>query len=186
MNWLDYSLILILIIGAVVGLRIGILGSVYSTIVVFLGWLIAAQLGTLVGRLFELFLEDDRVITVVSFTVIMGVVVYFGGKLWTPTRTALGVGTLGASNIVDYLGGLLVGIVLGLALSGALLVGLMRLTHTSNATIEVFQNELDSALVDSTLVPALLRGTDALPADSLGLIPGDFRSSLEHYRGRIE
>ena len=186
MNWLDYSLILILVIGAVVGLRIGILGAVYSTIVVFLGWLIAAQLGTLVGRLFELFLDDDRVITVVSFTVIMGVVVYFGGKLWTPLRTALGVSTLGASNIVDYLGGMLVGLVLGVALSGALLVGLMRLTHTSNATIEVFQQELDSALVESTLVPAFVNGTYALPADSLGLIPGDFQSSLEYYRDRIE
>ena len=186
MNWLDYTLIVILLIGLVVGLRIGILGAIYCTGVVFLAWLVAAQLGSLVGTFFELFLDDDRIVTVVSFTVLMAVVVYFGGKLWAPIRTALGIGTLGASNIVDRVGGLAVGLVLGVAVSGALLVGLMRLANTSNATFESFRGGLETALVESTMVPPFVKGTDALPADSLGLIPGDFRTSLEVIKDRIE
>lgn len=186
MNWLDFILIVILAIGLVVGLRIGILGAIYCTVVAFLAWLVAAQLGSLVGKFFELFLDDDRIVTVVSFTVIMAVVVYIGGKLWTPIRMALGIGTLGASNVIDRVGGLAVGLVLGVIVSGALLVGLMRLTDTSDATFDNIRDGLDTALAESTFVPLFVRGVDALPADSLGLIPGDFQTSLANVRDRIE
>ena len=186
MNWLDFILIVILAIGLVVGLRIGILGAIYCTAVVFLAWLAAAQLGSLVGNFFELFLDDDRIVTVVSFTAIMAVVVYIGGILWTPIRTALGLGTLGASNVIDRVGGLAVGLILGVAVSGALLVGLMRFANTSDATSESIREGIDTALVESTFVHLFVRGADALPADSLGLIPGDFQTSLEIVRDRIE
>lgn len=186
MNWLDYIIIIILVIGLMVGLRIGILGAIYCTVVVFLAWLLAAQLGSLVGRFFELFLDDDRIVTVVSFTAIMAVVVYLGSRMWTPFRSALGLGTLGASNVIDRVGGLVVGVVLGVTVSGALLVGLMRLTNTSDPTFDSLRGDLDSALVESTFVPLFVRGVYALPGDSLGLIPGDFRTSLEVVRDRIE
>ena len=185
MNWLDLILIVILAIGLVVGLRIGILGAIYCTIVVFLAWLIAAQLGSLVGTFFELFLDDDRIVTVVSFAAIMGFVVYLGGMMWKPFKSGLGIGTLGASNVFDRVGGLVVGIVLGVAVSGALLVGLMRLTNTTEATFDSFRDDLEAGLFESTLVPLFVRGVDALPADSLGLIPGDFRTSFEIVRDRI-
>lgn len=186
MNWLDFILIVILAIGLVVGLRIGILGALYCTVVVFLGWLLAAQLGTLVGTVFELFLEDDQIVTVVSFTVIMGIVVYLGGTMWQPIRTALGAGTMGASNAVDRIGGLIVGLVLGVAVSGALLVGIMRLTYSFDSTDESVREGLDTALIDSTFVPMFVQGAYDLPGDSLGLIPGDFQTSLEALRDRIE
>ena len=163
MNWLDFILIVILAIGLVVGLRIGILGAIYCTAVVFLAWLAAAQLGSLVGKFFELFLDDDRIVTVVSFIAIMAVVVYVGGMLWTPIRTALGLGTLGASNVIDRVGGLAVGLILGVAVSGALLVGLMRFANTSDATSESIREGIDTALVESTFVHLFVRGADALP-----------------------
>ena len=169
----------------VVGLRIGILGALYCTVVVFLGWLIAAQLGSLMGMVFELFLEDDQIITVVSFTVIMGIVVYVGGQMWPSIRTALGVGTMGASNAADRVGGLVVGFVLGIAVSGALLVGIMRLTYSFDSTDESVRESLEMALVDSTFVPMFVQGAYALPGDSLGLIPGDFQTSLEVLRDSI-
>ena len=186
MNWLDFILIVILAIGLAVGLRIGILGAIYCTVVVFVAWLVAAQLGSLVGTFFELFLDDDRIVTVVSFTAIMAVVVYLGSMMWTPFRTALGIGTLGATNVIDRVGGLAVGLVLGIAVSGALLVGLMRLANTTDATFESVRDGLETALVESTFVPHFVRGVDALPADSLGLTPGDFRTSFEIVRDRIE
>ena len=185
MNWLDFTLIVTLAIGLLVGLRIGILRAIYCTAVVFLGWLVAAQLGTLVGRFFELFLQDDQIVTVVSFTVIMGIVVYVGGVMWPPIRTALGVGTMGASNIVDRLGGLIVGLVLGIAVSGALLVGIMRLTYTFDSTDQSVREGLEVALVDSTFVPMFVQGAYALPGDSLGFIPGDFQRSLEVLKDNI-
>lgn len=185
MNWLDFILIVILAIGLVIGLRIGILGAVYCTIVVFLGWLAAAQLGSLVGTFFELFLEDDRIVVVVSFAVIMGVVVYLGAVIWSPIRKGLGVSTMGASNAVDRIGGLIVGLVLGVAVSGALLVGIMGLTYSFDSTDESVREGLETALLDSTFVPLFVQGAYALPGDSLGLIPGDFKSSLEVLRDSI-
>ena len=185
MNWLDFTLIVILTIGLVVGLRIGILGALYCTVVVFLGWLAAAQLGSLVGMVFELFLEDDQIATVVSFTVIMGIVVYLGAMIWPSIRKGLGVGTMGASNAVDRIGGLIVGLVLGVAVSGALLVGIMRLTYSFDSTDESVREGLETALIDSTLVPLFVEGAYALPGDSLGLIPGDFQTSLEALRDSI-
>ncbi|MCY4530112.1 MAG: CvpA family protein [Chloroflexi bacterium] len=185
MNWLDFILIAVLVIGLLVGLRVGILGAFYCTVVVFLGWLVAAQLGTLVGTFFKLFLEDERVVTVVSFTVIMGIVIYVGGKVWPSIRTALGVGTMGASNIVDRVGGLVLGVVLGVAVSGALLVGIMRLTYTLDSTDKTVREGLESSLVESTFVPIFVQGASSLPADSLGLIPGDFQRSLEFLRDSI-
>ena len=186
MNWLDYIFIVILAIGLVVGLRIGILGAIYCTVVVFLGWLVAAQLGSLVGTFFEFFLDDDQIVTVISFTVIMALVLYLGMMMWPPIRTALGIGTLGASNIVDRVGGLVVGLVLGIAVSGALLVGLMRLTYTFDTTVQSVREGLETALVESTFVPIFVRGAYTLPGESLGLIPGDFQTSLEILRDSIE
>ncbi|MYD50355.1 MAG: CvpA family protein [Dehalococcoidia bacterium] len=184
-NWLDFILIAILVIGLVVGLRIGILGALYCTVVVFLGWLAAAQLGSLVGMVFELFLEDDQIATVVSFTVIMGIVVYLGAMIWPSIRKGLGVGTMGASNAVDRVGGLIVGLVLGVAVSGALLVGIMRLTYSFDSTDESVREGLETALIDSAFVPLFVQGAYALPGDSLGLIPGDFQTSLEALRDSI-
>ena len=185
MNWLDFILIVILVIGLLVGLRIGILGALYCTVVVFLGWLAAAQLGSLVGMVFELFLEDDQIATVVSFTVIMGIVVYLGAMIWPSIRKGLGVGTMGASNAVDRIGGLIVGIVLGVAVSGALLVGIMGLTYGFDSTDESVREGLETALIDSAFVPLFVQGAYALPGDSLGLIPGDFQTSLEALRDSI-
>ena len=186
MNWLDFTLIVILVIGLVVGLRIGILGALYCTVVVFLGWLTAAQLGSLVGMVFELFLEDDQIVTVVSFTVIMGIIVYLGAMIWPSIRKGLGVGTMGASNAVDRIGGLIVGIALGTAVSGALLVGIMGLTYGFDSTDVSVREDLETALLDSTFVPMFVQGAYTLPGDSLGLIPGGFQASLEALRDSIE
>ncbi len=185
MNWLDFILIAILAIGLAVGLKVGILSALYFTGLVFIGWFAAVQLGSLVGSFFELFLDDDRIVTVVSFCVIMAVVVYFGGRLWTVIRTALGIGTLGASNVIDRLGGLAVGLILGVAVSGAVLVALMRLVDAPDARLDNFRADLENALVESTIVPIYLRGAEALPTYSLGLVPGDFQNSLEYVKNRI-
>ena len=128
MNWLDFTLIVILAIGLVVGLRIGILGAVYCTI----------------------------------------------------------VGTMGASNAVDRIGGLIVGIALGTAVSGALLVGIMGLTYGFDSTDVSVREDLETALLDSTFVPMFVQGAYTLPGDSLGLIPGGFQASLEALRDSIE
>ena len=186
MNWLDFILIVILVIGLVVGQKIGILGAIYCTVVVLLAWLAAAQLGSLVDAFVELFLDDDQTVITVSFPIIMALVIYLAMMLWPSVRDALGAGTLGASSVLDRVGGLVAGLAFGIAVSGVLLVGLMQLTYSFEALDEDLRDGLETALIDSTFVPMFVEGAYALPGDSLGLIPGDFQTSLETLKARID
>lgn len=130
MNWLDYVLIVVLAVGVLTGLRMGILGAIYYTIVMFIGWLLAGQLGSQVGDFVKSFIDDEQIVMVVSFAVIITVVFYIGRLLWPILRTTLGIATLGTSVLIDRLGGLAIGLILGVALSGVLIVVLARLTYT--------------------------------------------------------
>lgn len=290
MNWLDYALIVILGIGVLTGLRIGILGAAYYTIVMFIGWLLAGQLGSQVGEFLKSFIDDDRIVTVVSFAVIITVVVFIGRKLWPIIRTMLGIATLGTSVMVDRLGGLAIGLLLGIALLGASIVVLARFTYTfdtedltslipeqlsahqdkidavmttltktaaasdqlsvllekgSNlkdsvgqqlseidlqaqldtieelkksvdsslgesekagqlanladvqkalesggselqAKVENVQDDLETAMIESTIVPIFVKVTDVLPGDALGFIPADFQTSMDILREKID
>jgi uncharacterized membrane protein required for colicin V production len=289
-NWLDYALIVILGIGVLTGLRIGILGAIYYTIVMFIGWLLAGQLGSQVGEFFKSFIDDDRIVTVASFAVIIAVVFYIGKILWPIIRTMLGIATLGTSVMVDRLGGLAIGLLLGIALLGASIVVLARLTYTFDtedvtslipeqlsgyqdkidavmttltntvaasdrlsvllekgaelkdsagqelsgidlqaqlATIEELKKSIDSnlsetekagqlanlddiqktlesggselqakvknvqadletAMIESTIVPIFVKVTGALPGDALGFIPADFQTSMDILREKID
>lgn len=190
MNWLDYTLIVILAVGLAAGLRIGILGAIYYTVMAFLSWLVAAQFGSLVGRLFEVFLDDGQMVTVVSFAVVIALVLYVARMLWPFVRTALGIGTLGISSVVDRAGGLVVGLVLGVALSGALVVGMVRLTYdftgdNSLSAVASVREGFETALTESTVVPIFVQTADALPGGSLGFVPGDFQRALDILRDRM-
>ena len=185
MNWLDFILIVILVIGLVVGQKIGILGPIYCTAVVLLGWLAAAQLGSLVDAFVELFLDDDQTVTPVSFPIIAALIIYLAMMLWPTVRNALRAGTLGASNVLDRVGGLVAGLAFGIAVSGVLLVGLMQFTYTFEALDENLGDGLETALTGSNLVRVFVDVAYALPGDSLGLIPGDFQTSLEALRDSI-
>lgn len=182
MNWIDYTIIVIIAIGAVAGLRIGILGALYYMIVVLLGWFAAAQLGSLVGEFLGSFLDSGRIVTVTSFGVVIGVVAYFGRILWPFLKTFLGIGTLGVSVMVDRVGGLVVGILLGVAISGALVVGMTRLAYAIDGApvaAGVVAMTLDAALTESTLTPMFARAMGALPADSFGFAPAGFQTALD-------
>lgn len=183
MNWIDYTIIVIIAIGAVAGLRIGILGAVYYTIVVLVGWLAAAQLGSLVGEFLGSFLDNDRIVTVTSFGVVIGVVAYLGRILWPILKTVLGIGTLGVSVMVDRVGGLVVGLLLGVVISGAIVVGLTRLAYAIDDTPVPAGGDvamtLDAALTQSTLTPMFASAVGALPAGSLGFAPAGFQTALD-------
>jgi len=134
LNWVDFVLIGIVVIAALMGMKIGIIEAVFNVISVLVGWLLAGQFSDDVGALFGDSLSNDTIVTVISYAVIMIVAVIasrFVAKIVKPLLTVI---TLGMSSMVDRLGGLVMGLVIGLVIASALIVAGARLAYDFDVT----------------------------------------------------
>ncbi len=188
MSWLDIVLIGLIAFGALRGLRVGLLGAAVNVVALVIGWLAAAQVANVVSGLAGGFGSTGTTLTVAAYIVVMSLALVGMSYLWKILRPALGIATMGASSMVDKVGGLLLGLVVGLVLSGALILALARFTYelpTSGglaaAPLAVADTrvELERGLAESVGVGLFVNAVDALPAGALGFVPSDFRTSLE-------
>ena len=129
MNWLDGFLLAVLAISALMGMRIGLLGAAFSVGGVVIGWLLAGQYSDDVGALFGDNLTGDTWVTVASYAIIIVGAMLVANIALKFLRPLLTIVTLGLSSLVDRLGGLAIGAVIGLALVGALIIGMARLAY---------------------------------------------------------
>ena len=202
MNWLDWFLLAVLAISALMGMRIGLLGAAFTVGGVVIGWLIAGQYSDDVGALFGDNLAGDTWVTVASYAaIILGalIVANIALKFLRPMLTII---TLGLSSLVDRLGGLAIGAVIGLALIGALVIGMARLAYNFDSDalaaelagrvpgqislptsqldqVEEVREKLEESLINSQLVSIFIDVTDALPGEALGMVPDDFSLALD-------
>ena len=117
--------------------------------------------------------------------------------------------------MVDKIGGLTLGLVLGVAVSGALLIGLARLTYNFElevttdgppettslpseigqqikvlkdkiARVEEVKEGLESGLTESQFVPIFIDVTNVIPADALGVIPSDFKATFDILKEKMK
>jgi uncharacterized membrane protein required for colicin V production len=196
MSWVDLAVIVIVAAGALVGMRVGIVGGAITAVGGIVGWLLAGQLADDAGGLFDNWINVDTAVTVISYAVIVfaglagGVYVARIGK---PLLAAL---TLGLSAMTDRLGGLVIGLIIGLVISAALIVLLGRATYSfelpeeglaGTATARVsrqltdleVRESMEKALTESGFVRALVNVADALPSGALGFIPSDFETTFD-------
>jgi len=194
MNWLDFVFIVILVVGALIGMRLRLIGALFIAVGVLIGWLLAGQWSDDIGNIFADSLSNDTLVTVVSYAVIIVAVVIASNFAKKIIRPLLAMVTLGLSEVIDKFGGLALGLIIGAALSGALIVGLARLTYNFDTRgleetipeqlpeqfvkIEHVKEKLQNALVGSELVPVFIDFTELLPANALGYVPSDFRVAL--------
>ena len=199
MSWLDIVLIVIFALGLFLGLKTGLIGAAILTAGVVVGWLAAGQLADEVGGIFEGSPGGDTWVTVVSYVLIIAIsVVVFriAGKIAKPILT---ISALGASSMVDRLGGLAMGLIIGLALSAAAITGAARLAYNftlptsslpgASRVLPVVEDKkqfLEDGLKDSAIVPVSLDIRDKLPGDALGFIPSDFNSALDILEDKID
>ncbi len=209
MNWFDFMLLAAFVIGALYGLRIGLIKAVFVTVGVYIGWLAAGQWSDDIGGLFDGSVSNDTIVTVLSYAVIIAAAMVASTYIVKIVKPLLTVFTLGVAGLVDRLGGLVLGVVMGIALMGALIVGSARLTYNLDikliddvipetlsgrliqledqvARVEDVRESLETAMTESEFVSAFLDVADSLPGDTLGLIPSDFKISLDILRGSIE
>lgn len=242
MNWFDIVIIAIIAVGAFMGMRTGLIGAAITAVGGIIGWLIAGRLSDKVGGLFGDSLSNDTIVTVISYIVIVAVALFIARIVARIVRPILSIATLGLSSMVDKLGGLALGLLLGLAISSAFIVVMARFAYnfelpgegivgaaaasipnvqdalgsvqgavgtaadsipnvqgaidsvegavtTAAGSIAVVQDTRDSvegALTASAIVPVFINIANALPGDTLGFVPEDFRVSLEILDQAIE
>ena len=143
MNWLDITLIVIMALGLLWGLKTGLISAIFTAVGILVGWVVAGQLADDIGGYFESSLNSDTLVTVVSYAVIIiasVIIIGFIGKIIKPI---VGIATLGASSMVDKLGGLAMGLVIGLAIAGVFITGMARFAY--NFTVEIPDIEVPAA-----------------------------------------
>ena len=202
MNWLDFVLIAIFVVGALLGMKIGLIGAAFNAVGILFGWVLAGQYSDDVGNIFSDSLPNDTLVTVISFAIIIIIAVAVSNFLLKFVRPLLTGFTLGLSKMVDKLGGLALGLLIGAAFSSALILGMARLAYNFDTDIiagvvpervaenltqveqqlkrvEDVKEGLEEALNESKLVSIFIDLTDAIPADALGFVPDDFKVALD-------
>ena len=129
MNWFDFLLIGVVLVAAVAGMRFGLIRALFNVVGIFVGWLLAGQIGDDVGGIFSGSLSNDTLVTVISYAIIIVVALVASNFLVKIARPLLMVFTLGLSSMLDRLGGLALGLIIGLAIASVLVIGLARLTY---------------------------------------------------------
>ena len=209
MNWLDFVILAIVIVGTVTGMRIGLIGAAFTVVGAFVGWLLAGQLSDDIGGLFDASLSNDTYVTVISYTIIIVAAVAVANIVVKFVRPLLTVFTLGMSSMVDRLGGAGLGLLSGIAIASVFIIVLGRLTYDfdigtltgaipdraaervtvlkdQSASIENARDKLETALTESALVSIFIDVTDAIPASTLGFVPSDFKAALDIVESRID
>ena len=111
MNWLDFFLIGIIVVGAVVGLRTGLLGAAILAVGAYLGWLVASQLSGAIGDIIGSGISET-IVTVASYAVIVVLGIVVARLVFKAVKPFLTAATMGLSSLVDRVGGLILGLVL--------------------------------------------------------------------------
>jgi uncharacterized membrane protein required for colicin V production len=202
-NWFDFVLLGIVVVGAFMGMRIGIIGAAFTAAGVLVGWLLAGQYSDDIGALAGDSVSNDTIVTVLSYVVIIIAAVVVSRIAAKIVKPLLTVFTLGLSSLVDRLGGVALGLLLGVAVSGALILAAARITYDFElstitdvavlqqvtdrvvqvegqlAKVEGAKEGLETALSESQIVGAFINVADAIPADTLGFVPADFKVALK-------
>ena len=198
MIWLDWVLLVVLALSAFAGMRLGLLWSVVAGGGFLLAWLFAGNISSAASVGVQAYTDSPTALAVVSvliYLILLGVMLYSVNRLVAAVRTLLSTATFGASSMLDKVGGLLLGLVVGAMVIGAVILVGARLTYQLDydevdldvpgqveARVELGENvreDLESLLASSEVVGALVSIATALPADTLGLAPTYFGDSLE-------
>ena len=203
MNWLDIVLLVALVGGAVQGLRIGLLGAAVTAIGGLVGWMLAGRFADKIGDVLSGSINSDRIVTVISYAIIVILVIAATRFVWKFIKPVLTLVTVGMSAMVDKVGGIVLGLILGVVVSGAIIILLARFTYNfelpdgglpdfakdeiaERIPLQEKKASIENALVESTITPNIVKVLHNLPGDALGFVPSDFRVALAHLEKNLE
>lgn len=200
MNWIDVVLLIIVLVSLIWGIQTGVMRTLFVAIGIVLGWWLAGQFADDVGGLVGDLPTLNSIVTAIAYWVIIIGTAVVVKKVGDLIRSAMVVGTLGAAGFADRLGGLLLGLIIAIALTSAVVIALTRLSSdftlsTPNvsipgteltivsggkvAVVESRRDALTTSLAESSVVSAFLTARDTLPEGMLGFVPGDFQAGFD-------
>ncbi|MFP6593488.1 MAG: CvpA family protein [Dehalococcoidia bacterium] len=201
MNIFDWVLVAVFVVGALFGLKWGLVQSVLNFVAVYVAMLVGAQFADgLVARVTD-DIQNESVATAIGYVVIfLGVfiIAQIVGKIIRAMLTIIFLGW------VDKLGGVVVGLLLGAILVTGVVTAMARVAYPQDEEIlveieDLVTGDIEAAkerlyqelaerygrdtlkewLADSSLVPRVLDTRAKLPANVFGLIPGEFATALD-------
>ena len=194
MNWLDIAFLVVLAGAGYIGLKNGLLGMLVGLFALYLGWTFGGQFALIVAGLIDDDPERQSWIGFIVYGLIIAAALVGASIVWRIVRPLLKAFTAGLSSVVDRLGGLAVGLLLGILLCAGMIVGLARLTYVYeddffDGVAEQFSSRvpksiesresLEELLAGSSVTRVVVRAIDAIPADAFGLLPGRFATGVD-------
>ena len=187
MNWLDIVLIGLVIIGALRGFRIGLLGAAVNIAVLIFGWVFASQASYAVATAMGYYGLDNQVIVFAIYAVIMVVAVVAAQFALKAVKKALGIVTFGVSSSIDRMGGLILGTILGIGVAGIAFLLLSILVYDAPAVRigRDLSSALEKGLVESAVVPVFIYALNALPLSAFGIINPNLAEAMAILESRV-
>ena len=199
MNSIDYVLLVIILLSAYSGMKIGILKTGFSVGGIFLGWLFAGQFSPHLGEIISQSIRNDTIITVISYALIIIATMMVFNYSYKIVKPVLSIATLGFSNLIDKIGGIILGLLIGTLIASIIIVGITRFTYDfeipensmSNIVTKEIQflnvnKNIENNIADSVLSTNILKIVQKIPASTFGLIPNDFKTSIQLFSNNNE
>ena len=193
MNWLDFAIMITLALGALFGLRTGIIRAGFAAAAVIFGMVILGEVTRYAGIWFGDYVGDEAVIKVIGYVMTFVLSVSIAAVSAMVVRKCVYTLFLGWT---DRLAGLALGLVMAVGFSTAAIVTMTYLVKDQVVVAEGqeaamwestwqeygFKEEFANALGESSLVPAFSVVIDLVPASNLDFIPPNFRLTVDNLR----
>jgi len=206
MNWYDWILIAPIVLGVILGFRVGLVKNVLYIVLVAVTMIVGGYLSQIIVDAIGLELESDGLVTVIGYGLLL-----IGGFLSVQlfsgvVQAIVSKLTFGIGDRVNQVGGLVSGLILGFLITTVIVNITARWTYTPDedeegrleiseeAIAKMFENSLkdtsreaaDLVIRESLMVGVVIDVKDLLGGEFIGMIPGEFSDSLDIAQQRRE
>ena len=199
MVWYDWILIAPIVLGVVMGYRMGLIKNVLYIVLVAITMVIGGLLSQMIVDAIGLELESDGLVTVIGYGILL-IAGFLGVQLFSGVvQMIISKLTFGIGDKVNAVGGLASGLVLGFLVTTIIVNITARWTYTPNeeedgrleiseeAISKMFENSIkdtsreaaDKILRESLMVGVVIDVKNLLGGQFLGIIPGEFSDTLD-------
>ena len=199
MVWYDWILIAPIVLGVVMGYRMGLIKNVLYIVLVAITMIIGGLLSQMIVDAIGLELESDGLVTVIGYGILL-IAGFLGVQLFSGVvQMIISKLTFGIGDKVNAVGGMASGLVLGFLVTTIIVNITARWTYTPDeeedgrleiseeAISKMFENSIkdtsreaaDKILRESLMVGVVIDVKNLLGGQFLGIIPGEFSDTLD-------
>ncbi|MEC7837671.1 MAG: CvpA family protein [Chloroflexota bacterium] len=199
MVWYDWLLIAPIVLGVVLGYRMGLIKNVLYIVLVAVTMIIGGFLSQMIVDAIGLELESAGLVTVIGYGILL-IAGFLSVQLFSGTvEMIMNKLTFGIGDKVNAIGGLASGLVLGFLITTIIVNITARWTYTPDeeedgrleiseeAISKMFENSIkdtsreaaDKIIRESLMVGVVIDVKNLLGGQFLGIIPGEFSDTLD-------